>query len=610
MRLLYLLLFLFLFLVDTRASIIDFSENSEYALRDSMYLIDNSDKSYRDILKSKDFKKSKIDHLNLGFARKKSVWLRLELHNPTNTQLTKILEIRNPLLEKVVFYDNDTVHITGMLHKHKYDRFINNTYELKLQANETRKVYIHIQNQTTALRFGVYIKDKDNFLIDEQMQQYLTILFFGILATLFLYNILLYMYIRDDAYLYYCLYLVTLILQQATYLGITPIFFPDYLVEIDNISVIYKVNAMYIAAAFFAKSFLKTKAYPWIDKIYNLIILLALIEMPLFGTQGFYYPEVGILTGFLFVVFNILAGIYIYNRGYKQARFFVFSWSILVIGFIIIIFDGLGIINLMHKYPNIVMYSTAIEALVLSLAFTDSYMILREEKNKSDSLLLQTMQNYQNDLEEEIGKKTKSLNETLENEKSLRHELHHRTKNNLQLILSIVRMQADEHIKQDSAVTLKRLENRIEAIAKVHQFLSVNNNLEQINMHDYIEELCHEIEDSFSNDSMKFSINTEKIFLSIREASYIGLILNELITNSIKYAKQNQLNIVIDMSQFSNNYTLMYRDNGVGFDLEKISKKSLGLTIIETLAKAQLSGEVEAGSKDGSYYNIRFTLDE
>ena len=173
MKLLYLLFFLFL--INTQASTIDFSKNTEYALIESMYLIDNNNKNYKDILKSKDFKKSEKDHLNLGFARNQSVWLSLKLHNPTNTPLSKILEIRNPLLEKVMFYDNGDIHTTGMLYKHKNDRFINNTYELELKANETRKIYIHIQNQTTALRFGVYIKDKNNFLIDEQIQQYLSI---------------------------------------------------------------------------------------------------------------------------------------------------------------------------------------------------------------------------------------------------------------------------------------------------------------------------------------------------------------------------------------------------------------------------------------------------
>ena len=597
-------------MINIKAQIIDFSKNSEKILLQSEYLIDNLDKSYEDIKNSSEFKKSNLEHLNLGFARDNSVWVRVKLYNPTDRILKKYLEVRNPLLEKVTFYNKDVVYISGMLHKNKNDRFINNTYSPILFPGEETIIYIHIENQTTALRFGIFIKDKEDFLVDEQLQQFLIIIFFGILITLLVYNISLYVYIRDKAFLYYCIYLLTLIFHQSTYLGMSPMFFPDWLVDIDNMAVLFKVNAMYIAASFFAKSFLKTKDYPSINKIYNLIIIAAFVEMPLFGTQYFYYPEIGILTGFVFVVFNVSAGAYIYKKGYKQARFFVFSWSILVVGFIIIIYDALGVINVMHKYPNIVMYSTAMEALVLSLAFTDSYTILKDEKNRSDKLLLQTMQNYQNDLEVEIGKKTKILNEALENEQSLRYELHHRTKNNLQLILSIVRMQSDENINKDTTFTLKGLENRIEAIAKVHQLLSIKKNLERISMYEYIEELCTDLEDSFSNDRFSFSISTKNISLPIQEASYVGLILNELITNSIKYAKRHELNIVIEMDKKLNKYRLIYRDNGIGFKADSEENKSLGSIIVETLVKRQLDGEMEIGVKNGIYYDIRFELDE
>jgi len=604
------MLFLFLFITNTKSEMVDFSKNSESVLLQSEYFIDNLDRSYNDILDIADFQKSKTAHVNLGFARNKSIWVRLKLYNPTQNIIENILEVKNPLLEKVTFYDKNITYITGMVHKKENDRFINSTYLLSLNPSEIRTIYIHIENQTTALRFGICIKDKNKFLEDEQLQQFLIVIFFGILITLLVYNISLYIYIRDEAFLYYCIYLIALIFHQSTYLGMSPIFFSSWLTELDNIAVLYKVNAMYIAASFFAKSFLKTKKHPLINKIYNLIIIIAFIEMPLFGTQSFYYPEVGILTGFIFVVFNVSAGIYVYKKGYKQARFFVFSWSILVIGFIIIIYDALGIINLMYKYPNIVMYSTAMEALVLSLAFTDSYTILKNEKNKADSLLLQTMHNYQSDLEAEIGKKTKSLNEALENERSLRDELHHRTKNNLQLILSIVRMQSDENITRDTTSTLKRLENRIESIAKVHQFLSIKKNLERIGMCDYIEELCTDLEDSFSNDRFTFKVSTQNISLPIQEASYIGLLLNELITNSIKYSKRHELNIVIELSKKLNEYRLIYRDNGIGFRLGDNENKSLGTIIIDTLVKRQLDGEMEIGFKHGIYYDIRFSLDE
>ena len=207
--------------------------------------------------------------------------------------------------------------------------------------------------------------------------------FFSIIVMLLIYNSLLFLYTKENAYIFYCLYLATLLFQQVTYLGVSQMFFPQWLIHYDNLNVVFKVNIMYITAAIFAKSFLQTKVYPRINRIYNAIILVAILEMPLFGTPSFYYPEVAVLTGFVFVVFNIFASSFIYQQGYKQARFFVIGWSFLVVGFIIMIFDGLGLISVMHKMSNLIIFLTALEAIVLSLAFTDRYMILKVAKDKN-----------------------------------------------------------------------------------------------------------------------------------------------------------------------------------------------------------------------------------
>jgi len=431
-------------------------------------------------------------------------------------------------------------------------------------------------------------------------------IFFGIIISLLIYNAFLYFFTKNIAYLYYSFYLSALLYQQLTYLGVAPLFFSKSFVHVDNLIVMFKVNIMYIMAALFAKIFLQTIKYPNINKIYKYIIVIAIFEIPVFGTKYFYYPEIGVFTGLIFVIFNIYAGVYIYLHGFKQARFFIVGWSILAIGFVLMIFDALGLISVMHKYPNLIMYSLALEAFVLSLAFTDYYKILREAKKKSDIELVEALKNSKITIEKEITAQTKELYNVMESNKIFLKELQHRTKNNLQLILSLVRMQADssEMIVKEK---LSKLEGRITAISKTHQMLYMEDDLQQINMDEYIYELCSDIEDGFIGQNIRFIIEVREVYMPLREASYIGLIINELVTNSIKYADIGSVVIVIEMIKDKNNYFLKVRDNGRGYDL-KHKSSGMGLSLVKALVEDQLDGTMRVKNKNGVLNMIEYKV--
>lgn len=600
------LLLLLLFLNYLNATPIDFTKNSENILLESELYIEVESLDFGQIKNNATFFQSDTEHINLGLSQKKVIWVKLDFYNKSNNSVEKILEIRNPLLESVVLYDGTRKYAKGMLYEDSAHKSINRTFTLKLNAKEFKTYYLKVQNSTTALRLGIYLKDRISFLEDDYKKQLLIYIFFSLLLILLVYNFLLYVYTRENSYLFYCLYLLALIMQQSTYLGISQIFLPQWLIYYDNLNVVFKVNIMYITAAIFAKSFLQTKNYPTIDKVYNLIILMAIVEIPLFGRAEFYYPEIAILTGFTFVLFNIYASSHIYKKGYKQARFFVIGWSFLVVGFVLMIFDGLGLINVMHKMSNLIIFLTALEAIVLSLAFTDRYMILKEEKDMTDSLLVKTLQERQKVIEFEIQKQTKDLNAALENEKTLLKELHHRTKNNLQLILSLVRMQSDNE-NRDVKNYSRNLEYRINAIARMHQMLYHNDNLQQINMDEYIYALSSDLE-NLSKKDVIFKIENRQIYLPFKEAGYIGLILNELITNSIKYTELSNIVISIEMSRNRNRYTLIYKDNGLCYDLFKAGSSSIGLKLVRTLVEDQLEGSISVKVENGCKHKIEFEI--
>ena len=568
------------------------------------YLLVDTDVSFANVKKSSLFKTYK-EGVNLGFQRGKSIWIRLQINNTANTDIIKIIEIENPLLEGVFLYDNkQLLQQKGLLYSSNLETMIDPSFTLNIEKNSKQIYYIKISNHTTSLRFNISLKDDKQYLYDEHQQFGIIMLMLGIIFSLFLYTFFLYFYSKEKAYQFYGIYLFFLIWQQLTYLGITPLYFPQWFVELDNLSVVLKVNAMYISAALFAKKFLNTYKFRAINKVYNTIMVVALIEIPLFGTPWFYYPEVGIITGLVFVIFNLWAAIYIYKQGYKQARLFIAAWSVLFVGFIMMILDGLGVISIMLKFPNVILFATATEAILLSLAFTDRYILLKEEKERSDHLLLTSLEERQKIIENEIKNRTIELSQALTNQEMLLQELHHRTKNNLQLILSIIRMQSKQ-LKTPLQDYFLDLENRINAIATTHSLLYFQKNLQQIDINEYIHELCEQIEQSFSAQSILFIIDVQKISLPLKKASYVGLLLNEIIVNAIKHAKQKKLELNISFTKEESVYVLTIADNGE----KKVildNADSLGMELIKTLIEEQLEGEYTMNGEKGLSYLIRF----
>jgi two-component sensor histidine kinase len=604
MKNLKLLLLLFLFSVTLNAVPIDISQNSEHILQNSGIFLDENEMNISQVKNDAHFSVHKQKSVNLGFKKDKVLWIKISFYNPLDINITKVLQIRNPLLENVSLYTPDSVQKKGSLQKKSHE--LHHSFFLMLKPNELKTYYLKIANNTTALRLGLALKDPMQFFEDECYEQRIIFIFFTIIGMLLAYNLLLYLYSKEIAYFYYSLYLLALLFQQSTYLGLTQMYFPHWFVYYDNLSVVLKVNLMYITAIIFARSFLQTQRYQKIDKFYKILLIFGIIEIPLLGTTWFYFPEVAILTGLVFVFYNMFASVYIYKQGYKQARFFVLGWAFQFVGFSLMIFDSLGLISIMDAMPNIVMLFTAVEAISLSLAFVDRYNILEKAKKRSDVLLMQEMKKRQEIVEQEINKATKDLYNSLENEKSLMKELHHRTKNNLQLILSLVRMQSDNLNIQEKAPFIQ-LESRINAIAKAQQLLYLNRDLQEIDMYEYISELCSNLE-QLSGKDMHCKIDIDSVYIPIKEASPLGLVVNELVTNSIKHIKKENIDIEIHFIKEDNEFTLIYKDNSQGFDMKNLDGKALGMRLIRILVEDQLEGVLEIESKDYLQYTIRFSL--
>jgi len=176
-------------------------------------------------------------------------------------------------------------------------------------------------------------------------------------------------------------------------------------VTIDLEIVLLKIGTLIVTSALFAIHFLNTKQIPWIDRTYKGFIFLTLFEIILFDPQRSYALYILIITAAFFVTYQLLAGIMIYKKGYKQARLFIIGFALVFVTYLFLITDALGITTfLVDFFNNSLILVTVIEAFILSLAFADRYMILEKEKKQKEKQLMEETLYRTQLVEKEVSK--------------------------------------------------------------------------------------------------------------------------------------------------------------------------------------------------------------
>jgi PAS domain S-box-containing protein len=190
-------------------------------------------------------------------------------------------------------------------------------------------------------------------------------------------------------------------------------------------------------------------------------------------------------------------------------------------------------------------------------------------------------------------------------------EIHHRVKNNLMVISSLLNLQS-RYIKDEASKSIfKDSQNRARSMALIHELLYQSSDLKRINFGSYINKLTNELFSVYVTDPNKIKLNMDinDIMLDINTAIPLGLIVNELVSNSMKHAfpnnKQGKIDIKFNLD--NGDYTMIISDNGVGFpqDYNIQNSDSLGLKIVNSLTE-QIDGEITIETSNGTKFIIKF----
>ncbi|MGY3212676.1 tetratricopeptide repeat-containing sensor histidine kinase [Mucilaginibacter sp. HD30] len=211
----------------------------------------------------------------------------------------------------------------------------------------------------------------------------------------------------------------------------------------------------------------------------------------------------------------------------------------------------------------------------------------------------------------EISMKNQALNRLITEKEWLLKEVHHRVKNNLQIVMGLLQRQSAYINNEEALAAIQNSENRMHSIALIHQKLYQSENLDLISMPEYIEEMIGYLKDSCDVDNrILFEKHIEDIYLDVAQAVPLGLILNEAITNAIKYAYQPHQSGTIYITLVNNGECynqLTIADDGPGlpggFNIDKV--ESLGINLMRGLSK-QLGGSFDIYSEQGCTINVVF----
>jgi PAS domain S-box-containing protein len=205
------------------------------------------------------------------------------------------------------------------------------------------------------------------------------------------------------------------------------------------------------------------------------------------------------------------------------------------------------------------------------------------------------------------------IKDSLKEKETLLKEIHHRVKNNIQIISSLLRSQSAKFKEPETQKMIEEIQDRIMSIALVHEQLYLSNDLSKIDFRLYIENLVKNLRHSFGirRADISVAIEAEKIVIDIETAVPCGLIINELLSNAFKYAfpEQKKGHVLISLLQIGGDtLCIKVQDNGIGLPDHTAANltDSFGLNLVIKLVEHQLNGTIIVEHHNGTAWDIRF----
>ena len=368
--------------------------DKEYPIGLSMEILTTNDKNlnWNEVKSLKEFEESRILVPNYGFTRS-VYWTRFHIKNETDNKEWYI-HISYPLLDKIEFYFHNSKKeweklTTGDTYSfaQRPIRERSFIFPIKLEKNKNYTFYFRFESQGT-VQFPITIYSPTEFIKLKEKENLSLGAYYGILAVLIVYNLILFFMLRERGYLYYLLYIFFFGASQSVLNGLAfQYLWPDS-PNWANKSLPFLGGFSLFWGLQFTRSFLNTtKNTPFFDKIILVLMgfmLLLMLSSFIFSYYFNIYLLAALVISFAIIVF--LVAILCWDRGYRPARYFLIAWVVFLFGIGIYSFKGFGILptNIFTEYG--LQIGSALEMSLLSLGLAYKIKLTNNEKSKAEKL--------------------------------------------------------------------------------------------------------------------------------------------------------------------------------------------------------------------------------
>ena len=551
-----------------------------------------------------------------------TVWIHLKLTNNGTETLSNVVELPYPLLDhiEVLKYENTQLiesYKTGDLKKFNTRKEESNTFVIsyELQAFSSKELILGISSQGP-LNLKMNFMSNKEFAKSSKENSMVLGIYYGAIIIMLIYNLILYFIIKEKVYFNYVLFHFFYLFAQLALNGLAFEYIWPNTPEINSYFFLSMMILINYYAVLFSVLFLDTKKYhPKLYYYFKIFMFIFIVLFPL----NFILPyelmarAVTMFSGILFISL-FLSGVYtLIKNNTASSKFFVTAWSFLLLGLLVTQFSFWGFlpISFFTLYANQI--GALIELALLSIALAYRYNTLFLKLTKKEAQL----RLFNEELEETVKERTQTisnkntlLSKEVNNKNILLKELFHRVKNNLQIISSILYMQSKKVEHKEANEVLQNSIQIISSMGMIHEKLYNSDDLEFIDFREYLDSLISYMTKVLKEKKIEFNIECKNVLITLKNAVPLGLVVNEIITNSLKHAfnehstQTMEINIEIDKDE-NDILSLKIFDNGVGIQLDKL-KKNFGFKLIESLATYQLKASLDFYNMNGFGYYISF----
>ncbi len=329
-----------------------------------------------------------------------AIWLKISIQNNSNIK-DLLLQIKQPIIDEVEFYDFDKINkvfnvvksgevLSFGMRKYFTPEYL---FDLSIEENQIKTIYLKFRCKEN-MQIPMAIGSPLSIFNDSVLSNLSAGIYMGIMLVMILYNLFIYRIFRDKSYVLYCLYIILTMLTQTSLQGYTfQILWPN-----SSFMAIYSPflfpSFVSIFGLEFFKHFLRLKER--LAQAYKISFIFFVpyffsIALSFIGLYGISFMLMEITSTFV-SIFMLVVAFKIYNRGFSEARFFLFGWSIFLIGICVYVLKDFEILpyNTFTRYT--MHFGTAAEVILLSFALADRINILKKEKEESQATALLAMQ--------------------------------------------------------------------------------------------------------------------------------------------------------------------------------------------------------------------------